>query len=66
MPGAALQALLSLINLLTKGLILFHPWLYGAATPKGFEIGLPVIKIDYIVLVKFFLVPARHQNRIVG
>ena len=39
---------------------LFLPHLYGAATPKRLEVGLPVIT-DYVIVIKNFLNPEGHQ-----
>ena len=41
------------------------PQLYGVATPKRLEIGLPVI-IDYVIVSKTFLNPKEHQKPISG
>ena len=40
--------------------------LYGAATPKVLEIGLPVIKKKYVVRIKNFLNPKGRKNPISG
>ena len=45
--------------------MLFLPQLYAAAMPKRLEIALPVI-IDHFIVIKNFLNPEGHQNRISG
>ena len=37
-------------------MILFPPQLSGAATPKRLEMALPVIKKDYVIFIKNFLI----------
>ena len=34
--------------------------------PKRLEIALPVIKKDYIIMIKKFLIPEGHQNPVSG
>ena len=54
------------INWLIKSVILFLTQLYGAATPKWFEIALPVIKLTMSWGSKTFLSPEGHHNRLIG
>ena len=65
-PGNAPKTSLSLIISLISSAILFLPQLYGAATPKRFEVALLVVKIAYIIVIKTFLNPEGHKNTISG